>query len=169
MDESINTANKKQIRQKPPLSDAGIIGEIIVGTALGFVTLLVAYGIGIVLVGGRDYSGSVGQLQGLGILVMFFLVFPPLAGLVRAVGVYLVGSIGKQTGSFVLTFLVGGFLDALSMYVMFFLIYVFCNDLIVVEGKVLISRLFVIVLLVPPFFAILAFNLTRRYKKPPSV
>jgi hypothetical protein len=168
MDESINTANKKQSRQKPPLSADRIIGEILVGTVLGFVTLLVAYGIGIVLVGGGDYTGSVGQLHAFWYLIMFFIYFPPLAGLVRAVGVYLVGSIGKQTGSFVLTFLVGGFLDVLSMFVLFFLIYVLCNDLIVVEGKVLISRLLVIVLLVPPIFAILAFNLTRRYKQPPS-
>lgn len=110
MHESINTTNKKQIRQKPLLSSVRIIGQILAGTALGFITLLVAYGLVVVFFGGHDYSGSVGQLQGLGILVMFFLVFPPLAGLVRAVGVYLVGSIGKQTGSFVLTFLVGGLL-----------------------------------------------------------
>ena len=164
MDKSNNTANKKQSRPKPPLSDVGIIAEIIVGTALGFVTLLVAYGIGIVHMGGGDYTGSVGQLHALGYLVTFFMYFPTLAGLVRAVGVYLVGSIGKQTGSFILTFLVGGFLDVLLMYVMFFLVFVLGRDLIEEGGTVYISRLFVIVLLVPPIFATLAFNTTRRYK-----
>ena len=164
MKESINATTKKQSRQKPPLSLVRIIGEILVGTALGFVVLYVVYIAGIVLVGGGDYTGSVGQLHALGILAMFFLFFPPLAGLVRAVGVYLIGSIGKQTGLFVLTFLVGGFLDVLCMYVMFFLMPVLGRAFIEEGGTIFVSRLVVIVLFVPPIFAILAFNLTRRYK-----
>jgi hypothetical protein len=168
MDESINVENKKQKHQKPPLSFVRIAGEILAGAAFWIVPLLVIYGTDMIFNGKGDNTDSGTQLLGLGILVMFFLVFPPLAGLVRAVGVYLVGSIGKQTGSFVLTFLVGGFLDVLCMFVMFFIIPVLGSDLIEEGGTIFVSRLVVIVLFVPPIFAILAFNLTRRYKEPHS-
>ncbi len=112
MSESINVENKKQNRQKPPLIIAKIAGEILAGLVLGLVALLVVYVTGIVLVGKDLSTASPATAAVLGFQVIFDLVFPPLYGLGSAVGVYLLGTRGKQTGSFLLT-LAGGFVGAL--------------------------------------------------------
>ena len=76
IDESIDVEDEKQSPQKPPISRRRIAVEILAGTALGFVPPLAVYVIIIVFVGGRDYTGSVGQLQALGIVGIFISVFP---------------------------------------------------------------------------------------------
>lgn len=111
MDESINIANKKQSLQKPPLTPVRIIGEILAGTAMGIAVAVPA----VYVIGASSPKGCFAGLVTLGFM---FIVIPPLYGIVRAVGVYLVGSIGKQTGSLLLT-LGCGFLDVLFMYAMF--------------------------------------------------
>ncbi len=147
MSESINVENKKQNHLKPPRSVGRIAGEILAGTAVGLaVALPVAYVTGIVLVG-KDLVSA------LGFLVIFAFVFPPLYGLASAVGVYFVGTRGKQTDSFILT-LAHGFVGGLVAFVaLFFLSWIGVEI-------VLLAPL----LLIPPIFATIGFNSRRRYK-----
>lgn len=140
MDESKNTANKKQSRQKPPLSVVRIAGEILAGMALGLVALPVVYLINIMIFGKSDYSGSVGGLHALAFLGILMFFFPPLYTLGNAVGVSLVGNRGDQTGSDLAT--LGGAL----------------------LGLIVILLLWPLVFLTVPIMATLGFNLTRRYK-----
>ncbi|MBW7989601.1 MAG: hypothetical protein FVQ84_06245 [Planctomycetes bacterium] len=149
MSESVNIENKKQNRQKPPLSVGRIVGEILAGAALCVVALLVAYVTGFVLVG----KGK-GEYAGVGFMAMFLLVFPPLYVLGSTFGVYLVGRIGNETGSFLET-LSGGFLGGPVAVLLCFL---------GIEKIVL----WALILLIPPIFATIGFNSTRRYKEPPS-
>ena len=113
------------------------------------------------MIGARyGQEGCFGALVALGPL---FLVVPPVYGLGSAVGVYLVGSRGKQTGSFLLT-LTCGFSGGLIMQAMLPLANYLSDVLIVI----LFWLLWPLVLLIPPILATLGFNLTRRYKQPPS-
>ena len=170
MSESINIENKKQNHLKPPLSLARIAGEILAGAVAGLaVALPVAYVIGIVLLG-TDLSAvpAVPAVPAvLGFQVIFDLVFPPLYGLGSAVGVYLLGSRGKQTGSFLLT-LAGGLVGGLVMLVMLPLALFLSSDYIVGVEKIVGWALVVLIPLIPPIFATIGFNLRRRYKEPPS-
>ena len=160
MSESVNVENKKQNRQKPPLSAGRVAREILAGLALGLVTLLVAYVTAIVLVGKVGPAESSGQLEALLFLIMFTIVFSPLCGFGSAVGVYLVGTRGKQTGSFLLTS-AGGFVGALVVLLPSFSLFF--------GGKVVVHSVpFVLLLLIPPCVATLGFNSRRRYKGPPS-
>ncbi|MBW7989158.1 MAG: hypothetical protein FVQ84_03955 [Planctomycetes bacterium] len=153
MSETINVENKKQNRQKPPLSVGRIAREILAGTALSLVALLVVNVIGFVLVGkGKD------EYAGFGFLTILLTLFPPLNGWISAVGVHLVGSRGKQTGSFLLT-LAGGFVGGLVAFVAL---------LSLLWIRVEIVLLAPLLLLIPPIFATLGFNLTRKYEEPPS-
>ena len=156
-DESIAAEKKKQDHLKPPRSLGRIAGEILAGTALGLVVLLVVYVTGIVIVG--EYE----QLATRGFLAVFILVLSPLYGLSSAVGVYLVGTRGKQTGSFLAT-LGRGFLGVFVMVLLGF-----CassaGDMMLGIAKIVLWPL---AFLAAPIFATLGFNLTRRYKKPPS-
>ena len=161
MDESINVENEKQNRQKPPLSSDRIVGEILAGAALCTVALLVVWRICILRFGRDDYTGSIGQLAALGILAMFITVFLPLYVLGSAVGVYLVGNIGKQTGSLLAT--LGGSL--LGMFVMALLVFAGQGKS---AGTVEMIFIWGLLSLIGPTMAALGFNLTRRYKKPPS-
>ena len=79
-----------------------------------------------------------------------------LYGPASAIGVYLVGSRGKQTGSFLLT-LVAGFLGGCVMLPTLF-----------VTGSVLGGACLALVFLTAPVIATIGFNGTRRYKEPPS-
>jgi len=97
------------------------------------------------------------------VLGIYFLACPMVYGPASTVGVYLLGSRGKQTGSFLLT-LVGGFLGGLVILPMFFFANLSTNEFIGIEKIVL----WALVLLIPPILAILGFNLRRRYKEPPS-
>jgi len=173
MDESINTANKKQSHPKPPLSVARIVGEILIGMATGLaIALPVAYLIGV--------SFPQGCFAGLAALVYMFFVVPLVYGLGSAVGVYLVGSRGKQTGSFLATLGCGflaGFIALIILYVSLRLQTILTmarsSSVMMVGFIVELQKIFrcvcwVIVLLIPPILATLGFNLTRRYKEPPS-
>ena len=161
MSESINIENKKPNRQKPPLSVVRIACEIIAGTALCIVALLVVCGICIVLFGKPQTGGHCSELAIVGVMTMFIFVFPPLYVLGGAVGVYLVGTRGKQKGSFLLT-LPGGFVGLLVMVIMAFA----GGDSSVGTGeKIVIWGLFS---LIGPIFATIGFNLTRRYKESAS-
>ena len=159
MDESINVENGKQAHQKPPLSIRRIAGEILAGTVTG---LAVGLPVGPVTSIQFDNGGCFGGLAALG---MFSLLFPTLYGLGSAVGVYLVGRIGKQTGSFFAT-LGWGFLGGLVLVIMLFKVH--SVEWLYCVPSVPRGAFAPLVLLIPPLMATYAFNLTRRYKKPPS-
>ena len=166
MSESINTENKKQNRQKPPLSVGRIAGEILAGTATGLVVALpLAYVTGFLLVYEDLLVDEVSGFAALGVLAkfaaIFAYVFPPLYGLGSAVGVYLPGSRGKQTGSFLLT-LAGGFLGGLVMVI---LVFTSGDSSVGTVEKIVIWGL---LSLIGPIFATIGFNLRRRYKEPQS-
>jgi len=158
MSESINVENKKQNHLKPPRSVGRIACEILAGTTTGLaVALPVAYVTDIVLV---DTKSHFVEFE---FLVMFVIVFTLLYGLASAVGVYLVGNIGKQTGSFLLT-LGCGFLGGLVMLVMLPVLFVLSGVLIVGVERIVLWTLGVLVLLIPPIIATIVFNLRRRHK-----
>jgi hypothetical protein len=161
MDEPINVENKKQNHQKPPLSVVKIACEILAGAALCIVALLVVCGTCIVLFGKPKTGGHGSELAIAGVLTMFIFVFPPLYVLGSAVGVYLLGSRGKQTGSFLIT-LPGGFLGLLVMVILVLT----SGDSSVGTGEKIV--IWGLLSLIGPIFATIAFNLTRRYKEPPS-
>ncbi len=167
MSESVTAENKEQNRQKPSLNLGRIACEILAGAVAGLaVALPVAYVIGIVLVGKGEPFFQ----------VIFNMVFPLLYGLGSAVGVYLVGSRGKQTGSFLRT-LAGGLVGGLVMLVMLplalflssdYIVEVESSDYIVGVEKIVGWALVVLISLIPPIFATISFNLRRRYKEPAS-
>jgi len=156
MSESINVENKKQNHLKPPRSVIRIAGEILAGAAAGFaVAVPAAY----VIVAGVDN----GWVAGFEALVKMILVLPPVYVLGSAVGVYLVGNIGKQTGSFLLT-LGCGLLGGLVMLVMLRVLSVLSGVLIVGVERIVLWTLGVLILLIPPIIATLGFNSSRRFK-----
>ena len=156
MSESINIENNKQNRQKPSLSAERIAGELLAGAALGFVALLVVYR--------PVYKRFADSFEGiLGSLLAYVFVFPPLYGLATAVGVYLVGNIGKQTGSFLTTL---GWSFLLACLAPVALVFLFATT--TEEEKIVRLAVKALVLLIPPIFATVGFNLRRRYKEPPS-
>jgi hypothetical protein len=161
MSDTINVENKKQNRKKPPLSAGRIVCEILAGTAFCIVALLVVCGICIVLFGKPQTEGHGSELAIVGVMTMFITIFPALYVLGGAVGVYLVGSRGKQTGSFLLT-LPGGFL---GLFVMIILAFAGGDSSVGSREKIVIWGL---LSLIGPTFAAIGFNLTRKYKEPPS-
>ena len=163
MSESVNIENKKQNRQKPPLSVGRIAGEILAGTATGLVVALpLACVTGFLLVDEVSGFAAFGFLATFA--AIFAYVFPPLYGLGSAVGVYLLGTRGKQTGSFILT-LAGGFLGGLLTLLMISIGINLSDELILIVFLLFWSLL---VLLIPPILATIGFNRTRRYKEPQS-
>lgn len=161
MSESVNIENIKQNPQKPPISIGRIACEILAAAVAGLaVALPIACITGIVLVD----EGSC--FAGFGLLAIFACVFPPLYGLGGAVGVYLVGTRGKQTGSFLLT-LGGGFLTGLLTLVMISIASYLTDDELISIVFFLLWPFFV--LLSPPIVATISFNLTRRYKESPRL
>ncbi|MCP4611477.1 MAG: hypothetical protein GY845_22425 [Planctomycetes bacterium] len=152
MSESIDIENQKQNRQKPPLSVGRIACEILAGIALCIVALLVVYVTGTMLIKEGFFSAF-----GFGVMCIFF--FPPLFALASIVGVYLVGTVGKQTGSFWATL---GW-SLLGMFVMVILTFA-CGHLSVGTGERIVMC--GLLLLIPPIATTYGFNLTRRYKEP---
>ena len=156
MSESVNVENKKQNHLKPPRSRRRIACEILAGTALGLVALRVVYR--------PFYELFADSFEGiLGHLLVYVFIFPPLYGLATAVGVYLVGNIGKQTGSFWATLGWSFLLTFLASVAMVFFLITTTE-----EEKIIRLAVKVLVLLLPPILATVGFNLTRRYKEPPS-
>jgi len=162
MGESIHVEDKEQAHQKPPLSVARIVGEIFAGTVVGYaVAELAKY---VLLV-----AGSGGDCMGFGALAVAaipgFLIIPPAYGLASAIGVYLVGNRGKQTGSF-LWILGCGFAGGLVIMGMRGVIHSFYWSYWLPSVPAWASV--PLALLIPPLMATCVFNLTRRYKEPPS-
>lgn len=156
MDNLIDIETKKQKPHKPPISVVRIACEILTGLTLSIVALLVVYVTGIIVV-------DKGCFAVFGFLAMFVFTFPPLNGFGSAAGVYFFGSRGNETGSF-LTTLGFGFLGGLVMAFLVCFIYT-AGDMMSVMEKIVV---WTIVLLTAPIIATFGFNLTRRYKKPPS-
>ena len=160
MDESIDVENKRQNRQKPPLSAGRIAGEILAGIGMGFVV-----GILVIFIESIMFFGGIGRVMDsrIAFMSMFSKITPGLYGIAGAVGVYLFGSRDNQTGSLMLT-LTFGFFAGLLKLAMLPLAKLLPDMLIVI----LSCSFGPLVLLVPPIFATVGFNLTRRYKKLPS-
>lgn len=119
---------RKQAWEKPPLRGRRILGEILAGGALGY-----ALGYG----GAELFAGGLGAVLGgsLG------------ASIGSALGVYIIGSIGDETGSFGATF----------------------RGSILGMGLVWAAILFrtplaYMSIVAPPILACIGFNNTRRYK-----
>ena len=162
MDESIKVENKKQNLQKPPRNLGRIVVEIFVGAIIGFaVTCPVFY-----LIGASTPGGCFSGFVAMGYML---LTGPPVYGLGTSVGVYLVGSIGKQTGSFLLTLasgFLGGLFTLVLLRVLFRLSFTESSNVLIVGllDVILPIVMCVLVILIPPIFATIGFNLTRRYK-----
>jgi hypothetical protein len=154
MDELINVEKEKQARQKPPLSVGRIAGEILAGTAAGFVVAVLAT---YVLL-----AGSGGDCMGFGRLAFGLFVFPIVYGPGSGVGVYLVGKRGRQTGSFLWT-LGCGFAGVLVIMGMGGVIH---SDWLYWVPSMPYWAFVLLVLLIPPILATLGFNATRRYREP---
>ena len=148
MSESVNIENKKQNRQKPPLSVGRIVGEILAGLALGIASLLLVW-IGSWLIIPNEALAYL-------FLILFFACCPLLYGIGCALGVYLIGSIGKQTGSFSVS-LIGGFV--VGFIVILPSLSLFKSRKMTVD---LIPAL--LLFLLPPIAATICFNLKRRFK-----
>ena len=162
MDESVNVENEKQGRLKPPLNIGRIAGEILAGTAAGFaVTVPAAYVTEIKLVDTKAHFVA------FPFLVVFIIFLALLYGFASAVGVYLVGSIGKQTGPFLSTIGCGLF-GGLVMLAMLAVSFVLSGVLILGVEKVVLWACWAFVFLIAPILATLGFNWSRRYKKPLS-
>ena len=112
MPESITSENEKQKHQKPPLNRRRITGEILAGAVAGF-----AVALPLALLIGRILVDKGVCFEEISIFIIFAITFPLLYGLASATSVYLVGTRGKQTGSFLLTS-IGGFLGGFLMLVM---------------------------------------------------
>jgi len=135
---------------KPPLNTVKIAGELLAGCVLGG-----AAGIGGAYLGASilDTGGWFGSLAGAGLGV---LVAYPLG---CALGVYLVGNLGNETGSFgsALFGAYGGMLVVIG------------GSLLSSLSPTVASVTSVAFLVTPPLFATLAFNKSRRYKNPQAV
>ena len=156
MCESITAETPKQDHQKPPRSLSRITGEILAGTAMGLVIVLLPVAYGLVANSDGDCFG-VGKLIA---AVTGFLIIPPVYALANVLGVYLVGSRGNQTGS-VLATLGGAFVGVLVMYLLFVSIFMVGDMMLEIE-KIVLWPLAVFAV---PIIATLGFNMTRRYKR----
>ncbi|MGD2095777.1 MAG: hypothetical protein PVH77_12290 [Phycisphaerales bacterium] len=152
MFESINVENKKQNHRRPPLSPARIAGEILAGIAAGFaIALPIAYMLGTVSLRGRSITEGV-------LLIIFFVLSPPLVyGLGNAVGVYLIGNMGNQTGSFLVTLGWGLVAGAVSLFFIFMWLPTRITGL---KEIMLLAPIF----LISPIYATCGFNSSRTYK-----
>lgn len=161
MDESANVENEKRGRLKPPQNVGRIAGEILAGAAAGFaVTVPVAYVAEIMLVDTKAHFVA------FPFLIVFIIFFTLLYGLASAVGVYLIGSIGKQTGSFLLTMGCGLF-GGLIMLGILPVSFALSGVLIVGVEKVVVWASWGFVFLIAPIVATYGFNSSLRYKKQP--
>ena len=156
MCEPVNVENKRQNRRKPPRSLGRLAGEILAGTATGFACAVpVTYVIGA--------SVPEGCFAGFVALGYMFFVVPPVYVLATAGGVYFVGRIGNETGSFMAT--LGGVFLGVPVIALLYLYIDMAGDMMLGIVKIV---LWALVFLAAPIMATLCFNLTRRYKEPPS-
>jgi len=174
MCESTNVEKEEKHDQKPARSRARIAGQILAAIATGLaVALPVAYAIG----SAKRFQGCFG---GIGAAIIILHVCPLLYGPASALGVYLVGNAGRQTGSFLKTLgcgLLGGLLDIGLLYISLRLQVILTADqsssvlligLMIQLRQIVQWVLWAFVLLIPPIAATYGFNMTRRYKEPRS-
>ena len=167
MDKPTEIGEKKKTRQKPPLSVLRIAGEVIAGAVMGFaIAVPVAYAVAYVMLymlyGGppEDKNLGLGGFLVFGAMAFSFII---LYGPATVVGVYLVGTRGNQTGSFLVT--AGGLLLAVPVIVLLFIY----KDMAEYKTLGIVETiLWALVFLAPSISATICFNLTCRYKKPPS-
>ena len=167
---STNVETPKQDRRKPPRSLGRIACEILAGAVTGAVTASAFAYLSLYVVGyGTEIAGlGKGCMDGLLIvailgMIMVFVAVPfYIVGC--TVGVYLVGRIGNQTGSFLAT-LGGVFLGLPVMVLLVF--YIFMAEQYSMTLGIQKIILWPLVFLAAPIGAALCFNLTRRYKEPP--
>jgi len=162
MPESLTVEKKRQRHRKPPLSLGRIGSEVLVGAVVGL-----AVALPLALLIGRALVGRGVCFEEIGIFAIFAVIFPLLYGLVGAAGVYLVGARGKETGSFLLTS-IGGFLGGFFMLAMLPLTLSISNAQIAGVENIIVCTVGAFVLLSPPVFGTLGFNLTRRYRNEPK-
>jgi hypothetical protein len=161
MDEPMNVENERRAHQKPPRNLGRIACEILTGAATA---AALAYSSLYVVGYGAESAGlGKGCMDGFAVLAMMVYVVPPVYVLACAVGVYLVGSRHNQTGSLLAT-LGGGVLGLFVMALLYFYIKA-AEDMMLGIEKIILWPL---VFLAAPIMATLGFNLTRRYKRPPS-
>ena len=161
MDKSIDMKNEKQARQKPPRNLIRIAGEILAGAATS--AALAYSSLYVVGYGAKSAGWGGGQMDGLAVLGIICMVIPPVYVLGCAIGVYFIGRWGNQTGSLLAT--LGGSLLGLPVMGLLYFYIGAAEDMMIGIEKIILWPL---VFLVVPCFATLGFNLTRRYKKPPS-
>lgn len=161
MDESINVENEKQAHQKPPRNLGRIACEILTGAATA--SALAYSSLYVVGYGAKIAGWGEGCMGGLAVLAIIGCVVPPFYVLGGAIGVYFVGSRGNETGSFLAT-LGGSLLGLFVMAILYFYIKAAEDMMLGIEKIVLWPLVFI----AAPIIATLGFNLTRRYKEPPS-
>jgi hypothetical protein len=161
MTKSIAAEDKKNSHKKPPRNIGRIACEIMAG---GATAVALAYSSLYVVGYGSKFAGlGEGCMDGLLVVAILFYVVPPFYVLGCAFGVYLVGRIGNQTGSFWAT-LGSSLLGVFVMAILYFYVKA-AEDMMWAIEKIILWPL---VFLVAPGMTTLGFNLTRRYKKPPS-
>ena len=181
---SINVENNRQAHKKPPLSRRRIACEILAGLAVAVPVLFVSAYVFAILAIPLEIElllivppSKVGHDWGPVVMLFLFafFAFPLLYGPASAIGVYLVGSRGKQTGSFSFT-LFAGFLGTLVTPITLFGTRALSSVVLSVLGVTLNVRservvgwaCWALVFLTAPIIATIAFNQTRRYQEPPS-
>ncbi|MHC4539613.1 MAG: hypothetical protein ACYTEK_09810 [Planctomycetota bacterium] len=161
MNESIAAENEGQAHQKPPLSRRRIAGEILGGAVAGF-----AMAFAVAVVTSMSFVAvEEGGAEPLKATLVFFVAFSVVYVLATAGSVYFIGSRGSQGGSFLVT--LGGSLLGLFVVILL-LFYIGVAAKYVMLGTVVKTVLRALVFLAPASMATLCFNLTRRYKEPPS-
>jgi len=150
---------KKQTHQKPPLSIGRIAGEIFAGIGMSFAVMMPVLFIEVIV----SFGGIRSEETRTAFMAMLSKVTPGVYGIAGAIGVYLLGNRGNQTGSLLLTLAFGFFAGVLNLAVL-----PLAKLLPEMLTIILLYSSMPLVLFVPPIFATIGFNLTRRYKEPPS-
>ncbi len=143
-------SNLLAVEAKPPLSEIRITGEILAGGVGG-----ILIGVGGCLIGAEYEKYKYGEGEYRGLWSALF-VAPIGYTLGNAIGVYLVGNIGDETGSFLAT--LGGSILGLGVGVVLALSADSFNERAAFPTFVASSSI----------CATIGFNLTRRYNSPPA-
>ena len=137
--------------KRPPVSNGKLTGEILAGVAAASVVSFFSW----------EFLNSAYADNCMGVFsilaVFMFVICPQILPLVSAITVYLIGSSGGKTGSFLLTVVLSilGGIVAIPIFLI--------SLRIQFPPAALVS-----VALTPALGATLGFNLSRRYKKGPS-
>jgi hypothetical protein len=148
------TENHSQKPPKPPLTLLTITCELLAGL-IGAITGVAPI---LSLLYQEAQYGELGEFAGLGLFALVWTY--PFGALITAVGVYLAGSARNQTGSFWAA-LAGTALGAAAVFAV--AVGAVAGDCSIVGGA-----MFAIALAAPVLGATIGFNLTRRYKSPPT-